>query len=113
MTESLRARALIAIGRELDALAVEAGVRPRWDGETDDRLRQRVLAPLGDADLSVIVADAIEAWKTARELPYLSPTACKLLNDLIVAGLRPVLGRREEDARQAGWDACHDLSSED
>jgi hypothetical protein len=47
-----------------------------------------------DAELRAAVAAAIEQWKTARQLAYLSPSACKQLNYLIVAGLRPVLGIR-------------------
>lgn len=65
---------------------------PRWPcpGQSDSP---------SDAELSAVVAEAIKAWKTARELPYLSPEACKQLNELIVAGLRPVLGG---DGRERG-----------
>lgn len=55
-----------------------------------------------DAELSAVVADAIQAWKTARELPYLSPSACKQLNALIVAGLRPVIEGVALRAHEAG-----------
>lgn len=108
----------IASGHELDAWAREFGVEPRRNGEphpeTDAVFRDRIITtyrarmsdfetymaadiqPSGPtaAEIGTAVHQAIESWKTARELPYLSPSACKLLNDLIVAGLRPVLGGR-------------------
>lgn len=100
MTERPIERVQVAIGHELDALAVHYGVPFRKTGESDDTLRKRIQVEINrdqsdgpsDAEIGTAVQQAIEAWKTARELPYLSPESCKLLNDLIVAGLRPVLG---------------------
>lgn len=46
-----------------------------------------------EAEMRAAITAAIEAWKNARQLPYLSPSACQALNDLILAGLRPVLAR--------------------
>lgn len=68
---------------------------------------------LSAAEIGTAVHQAIESWKETRHLKYLSADSCKALNDLIVATLRPIMAAREETARQAGWDACHDLSGED
>lgn len=101
-------RVQVAIGHELDRLAVHYGVPFRKTGESDDTLRKRIWAEINrdqsegpsDAELAAVVREAIEAWKTARELPYLSPEACKVLNDLIVAGLRPIMAATHEAGRR-------------
>ena len=50
-----------------------------------------------EEELRAAVSAAIEQWKLARQLPYLSPSACQALNQLIVAGLRPVLAKAPAD----------------
>lgn len=69
--------------------------KPRWPCPGQS-------ASPSDAEIGTAVHQAIEAWKTARELPYLSPSACKLLNELIVAGLRPVVEAIAARAHEAG-----------
>ncbi|MCS3765796.1 MULTISPECIES: hypothetical protein [Bradyrhizobium] len=47
-----------------------------------------------DHELRVAIAAAIEQWKTARQLPHLSPNDCETLNKLIITGLQTVLFQR-------------------
>jgi hypothetical protein len=54
-----------------------------------------MISPTED-ELSAAVAAAIQEWKRTRQLPYLSPDACSMLNQLIVASFHAVLAQRAQ-----------------